>query len=291
MKNKYDFKSPILSGLPYAKKTIDSIKLELVDIKNATLNYVPPKLAIIQIGNNDASNLYIQRKKKIANEIGFEVAHYQFKEEAESEDISATIEKLNHDPSIHGIILQLPISEQYKHLIYEIAAKKDIDGLGLMQQANLALKREGLRPCTPLGVINLMKYYNISFQQNMCIVGSSILVGQSLALMLLHEGATITITHSLTNNLAEHIKKADVIFLAAGVPGLVNPRMIKQDAVIIDIGITKIGNKFLGDFAWEENNGEFFYYTPVPGGVGPVTVATLMQNLLKAYKRQIKKRE
>jgi len=272
----------ILSGREPADKILNEIKQQLEAMLKQNPNTRTPMFAIIQIGHNPASNIYIANKKRIAEQLGFDVLHHKFPDDVEIETMEDTINSLNEDEFVDGIIMQLPVAERYRHLLDKIAADKDIDGLGKMQQANLVLNRDGLKPCTPLGVIKMMEHYAVPFEANVCIVGRSILVGQSLALMLLQRDATVTIVHHKTNDIAPHIKNADIIFLAAGYPGLVESHMLKKDAIVIDIAITPIKNKVVGDYKHDENS--YIKHSPVPGGVGPMTIACLMHNIFKAYK-------
>lgn len=276
----------ILSGREPADKILNQIKQQLETILKQDATARTPMFAIIQIGDNPASNIYIANKKRVAEQLGFDVLHHKFADDVEIEIVEATIDSLNEDEFVDGIIMQLPVAGRYRHLLDKIAAHKDIDGLGKMQQANLVLNRDGLKPCTPLGVIKMMEHYSIPFETNTCIVGRSILVGQSLALMLLQHNATVTVVHHKTPDIAPHIKNADIVFLAAGCPGLVESHMLKKDAIVIDIAITAVENKVVGDYTHDATSTQNSHikYSPVPGGVGPMTIACLMHNVFKAYK-------
>lgn len=277
----------ILSGRPPADKILKQITDELNQIMQSP-NARAPMFAIIQIGDNAASNIYIANKKRVAEQIGFDIVHHKFADGTNQEHIKSVIHALNSDNLIDGIIMQLPVAGQYKHLLYEIAAQKDIDGLGAQQQSNLTLDKPGLRPCTPLGVIKMMEYYNIDFVQDICIVGRSILVGQSLALMLMHKHGTVTIVHHKTRDIKKHLAQADIVCLAAGCPGLVDSSMLKENAVIIDIAITSVEGKVMGDYSPDGYKNKCdISYSPVPGGVGPMTIACLMHNVFAAYKKSL----
>ena len=274
----------VFSGREPADKILSCISFQLNEIlKNNSAR--SPMFAIIQIGDNAASNIYISNKKRVAQEIGFDVLHHKFPEGTDVEYIKSVIYQLNEDDAVDGIIMQLPVPEQYKHLLYEIAWHKDIDGLGFVQQANLVLDKPGLRPCTPLGVIKMLEYYNIDFQKDACVVGRSVLVGQSLALMLMHRNATVSVLHHKTHDISKYLARADLIFLAAGKPGLVNSSMLKPDAVVIDIAISSVDGKVVGDY--EHFDQSDISYSRVPGGVGPMTIACLMSNVFQAYKANL----
>lgn len=268
-----------LSGKIVAEKWLEEIKQTASSLRNK------PGFAILQVGDNAASNVYIKNKIKVAEQLNFHVVYHKIQEDTEINIAKKILHDLNTDPKIHGIIIQLPLPNTFKQLIYMIAPEKDIDGLGLFQQANLALNMPGLRPCTPTGVLRLMEYYNIPFKARACVVGRSILVGQSLALMLLHKGATITVTHLETANLTQHLKEADVVFLAAGNPGFIKAEMLNSNAIVIDIAITSCNGVLYGDLDKEAYK-YIQAYTPVPGGIGPMTIAALMHNVLQAYQQQ-----
>ena len=271
----------VLSGREPADKILNEISLRLSTISQTQR---APMFAIIQIGDNSASNIYIANKKRVAQQIGFDVLHHKFPEGIDAGYVKSVIHALNDDELIDGIIMQLPVAKQYKHLLYEITASKDIDGLGAVQQANLVLDKPGLRPCTPLGVIKLMEYYNIDFIQDISIVGRSILVGQSLALMLLHKNASVSIVHHQTKDIKKYLANADIVCLATGCPELVNSSMLKNGAVVIDIAITSLAGKVVGDYVHDDSS---VIYSKVPGGIGPMTIACLMHNVFEAYKLRL----
>lgn len=276
----------ILEGKSLAKKILNEIKEEASVFRKKIQRF--PALAIIQIGDNQASNIYIEQKKIRAREINFCVEHIKLPENIDLEESKDIINALNFDETIDGIIMQLPIPERLQELCNYIDPEKDIDGIGKIQQANLLFNASGLRPCTPSAVLSLLEYYEIPIEgSDICVIGRSILVGQSLALMLLQKNASVSILHSKTKNLESYTKKADIICIAAGKPGLVNGGMIKNGAVIVDIGINRGAHGIIGDFEPTQN----CIYSPVPGGVGPLTVACLMLNTLRAAKNHHFKKE
>lgn len=281
----------ILSGSIVAEKFLEEIKLEAENLKQITNRM--PKFAIVQIADNPASNLYISNKKKAAEKIGFEYVHHKFDCDVDFNTVGHVIANLNASSEIDGIIVQLPVPAHLKQIVYLISPNKDIDGLGYIQQAKLALNLPGLRPCTPFGVLKLLDAYDISVECNVCIVGRSVLVGQSLALMLLHKNATVTIVHSKTKNIENCLKNADIVFLAAGMPNFIDMSMLSANCIVIDIAISKITDPndasksiVTGDLNHDAHE-HIKAYSPVPGGIGPMTIASLMHNTLLAYKNSL----
>ncbi len=271
-----------LCGHTSAKHLLEKISQEVADIICEIER--APGFAIIQVGENPASDLYITNKKKVANNLGINVQHHQFDVSATFEEVGKLIGDLNMDRDIDGIIVQLPLPHHLKQVLYLISPLKDVDGLGYIQQARLALNIPGLRPCTPMGVMAMLEYYGIDIECNVCIVGRSVLVGQSLALMMMHKNATVDVVHAKTRDIKEHLIRANIVCLCAGHPGLVNFDMLKDDAIVIDIAITRNDqNKVVGDLELTGST-EIKAYSPVPGGVGPMTVASLMQNVVNACK-------
>lgn len=278
----------ILCGKTIAEKFLQEISSEAA--KMAEITNRMPKFAIIQVGKNPASEIYIKNKKKTAEKIGFGFELHEFDENTNFNTIGNLISELNLSKEIDGIIVQLPIPSHLKQILYLIAPNKDIDGLGYIQQARLALNLPGLRPCTPFGVIKLLKAYEIDLNCRICVVGRSVLVGQSLALMLLHENATVTIAHSKTRNIGQVLQDSDIICLAAGAPNFVTSEMVNPKSIVIDIAISKIQNpenplewRTTGDLH-ENTHQKIAAFSPVPGGIGPMTVASLMYNTLEAHK-------
>lgn len=267
----------MLDGKKISQTILEKIKIKKFQTK--------PKFVIIQIGENVASSIYIARKIKIATEIGLIANYYKF-ETNEKDKIENLIEKLNEDSTVNGIIIQLPILNELKYLLDLIKPEKDIDGLGCFAQGKLAKNQEWLRPCTPAGIISLLKAYDIRLQgADITILGKSLLVGQPLALMLLNEGATVSILGSKTQDIAHYTKNAQIVVCATGKHGIITPEMITETSVIVDVGINKINNQLVGDCTKEVYK-KVTFYTPVPGGIGPMTVASLMQNVIKAYEMQ-----
>lgn len=260
------------------------------------------KLAIVQIGDREDSNAYIAQKKKFADSIGATVLHKRFNENVSMEEVVRYIKELNQDPGVHGIIIQLPVPKTIdpQDLIEEIDPKKDVDGL---TSANLKLlwtnKPGGFVPATAKGIFTLLDHYQIPLKgKKITVIGRSVLVGKPAVLAALNRDATVTVCHSETCNLSESTKTADILIVATGQPKLVGVEHVSLGQVVVDVGINTVsgesfeeeieGKKFVGDVDFDKVKDVVGAITPVTGGVGPMTVASLFQNLLKAYEMQIK---
>lgn len=249
-----------------------------------------PKLAIIQVGDNPASNIYIARKQKFAEEIGAQATVRKFPETATEAEIISEINSLNADTSVNGIIVQLPIPQHLtiSKIIDSIAPEKDVDGLSAKNIYKLVRDEESFVPATALGIGTLLKENGITVEgKNVVVIGRSLLVGKSTALHLMNLGATVTICHSKTKNIIEHTRRADIIVVAVGKAGLINDDYISEKQVIVDVGINMVDGKICGDTNIIDQS-KLKAISPVPGGVGPMTVASLFQNLVSAYKVQEK---
>ena len=268
------------------KKIRDEI---LVELKKEVKTYmIKPCLAVIQIGNDEASNSYIKAKENACHNIGIYFKHIKFEETAKEIEVINKIIELNNDEYTHGILIQLPLPEKFNadKLINYIARNKDVDGLTDINLGKLFNNKNGLVSCTPQGIIELLEHEKIDISgKNVVIVGRSNLVGKPLMGLLLNKDATVTICHSKTENLKEHTKKADILIVAVGKKHFIKKDMIKENAVVIDVGINKENGKLYGDIDFENVKEKVFKITPVPGGVGPMTVAMLMKNVIKSYKR------
>ena len=278
------------------KKIIDGkqIRNEIIEeLKKEVKHYmIKPCLAVIQIGDDPASNTYIKAKEKACNETGIYFKHIKFNETTKEIEVINKILELNNDEYVHGILLQLPLPEGFNSdkLINYIARNKDVDGLTDINIGKLYNNKSGLVSCTPLGIMKLLEHENIDVAgKNVTIVGRSNLVGKPLAGLLLNKDATVTICHSKTENLKEHTKKADILIVAVGKKHLIKENMIKEGAIIIDVGINKEDGKLYGDVDFENVKEKVSRITPVPGGVGPMTVAMLMSNTIKAYQKWTQK--
>ena len=245
--------------------------------------------ALIMVGDNQASQVYVRNKQKACDEVGINVESYLLEENTSQKELLNIIDKCNKDPKINGILVQLPLPSniEEKTVINAISPEKDIDGLNMVNQGKLMVGEEGLVPATPKGVITLLKSNNIEIAgKNVVIVGRSKLVGKPLAMLMLKENATVTVAHSKTVNLKEVTKRADILVAAVGKAKFITADMVKRDAVVVDVGINRFDGKLCGDVDYQEVSEVAKFITPVPGGVGPMTIAELLENILKCYKIQ-----
>lgn len=245
-----------------------------------------PGLAVILVGADPASAVYVRNKRRACAKVGFRSFDYDLPAATTQDALFALIDKLNADPAVHGILVQSPLPDHVDEdaLVDRIDPRKDVDGFHPTNVGLLVLRRLGLRPCTPKGVMTLLGHTDRPVRgRDAVIVGVSNHVGRPLALELLIAGATVTCCHRFTEDLAAHVGRADIVIVAAGRPGLVKGEWIKQGAVVIDIGINRLENgKLTGDVEFETAAERASWITPVPGGVGPMTVATLIENTLEA---------
>ena len=274
----------IMDGKELSKKISEQTKKEVNKLKQKNIF---PKLAVIMIGKNPASEIYIKNKNKACLSTGIEYEEIILDENTSMDELLKVIQELNKRKDIHGILLQSPIPKPldiytaFKTIDY----RKDVDGFHPINIGRLVLNRKTFISCTPLGVMKLLKEYNINLKgANVVILGRSNIVGKPLAQCLLNEDATVTICHSKTKNIEEITKKADIVISAIGQPKLVRANMIKEGAVVIDIGINRLSNGIVGDVDFEEVSKKASYITPVPGGVGPMTIAMLLHNVVIAAK-------
>lgn len=248
---------------------------------------IKPCLAVIQIGNDEASNVYISAKQKACSEVGIYLKHIKFDEDSREIEIINKIIELNNDEYVHGILLQLPIPEKFNEekLINYISRNKDVDGLTDINVGKLINNKKCLVSCTPQGIIKLLEESGVSIPgKNVVIVGRSKLVGKPLISLFLNNDATVTVCHSKTNNLKDFTKNADILVVAVGKKHLITEDMVKKDSVVIDVGINRIDGKLYGDVDYENVKNKVSLITPVPGGVGPMTVAMLLCNVNTVYK-------
>ena len=268
------------------KELANEIKLELIE-KVKTLKE-KPGLVVIQVGEDPASKVYVNSKSKLANEIGYYFEHLKYNSDVTEEELIKKIEELNNNSRIHGIIVQLPIPNHLDamKIINRISAVKDVDGLTINNAGSLVSMNSGLISCTPKGIMTILEKYKIDLEgKHVVIVGRSNLVGKPLISLCLAKNATVTICHSKTNNLSEYTKSADILIVAVGKKHLITGDMIKENAIVIDVGINRIDNKLYGDVDFESAKTKAKFITPVPGGVGPMTTISLMENVLISYNR------
>ena len=243
-------------------------------------------LAVIQVGNDEASNVYVKQKEKKALELGYKFVHKVFEEDVDNGTVINYINELNNDDSIDGIIVQMPLPEQLDAALIQNSVNplKDVDGLSYTNGGKLEQNHPSLIPCTPKGIMALLDEYNIEVEgKNVTVVGRSILVGKPTALLFTNRNATVTLCHSKTKDVKEHTKNADIVVVAVGIAGFLTEDMVKDGAVVVDVGISRIDGKLYGDVDFENVSKKVSYITPVPGGVGPMTVYELMNNVYEAY--------
>ncbi len=247
-------------------------------------------LAVIQVGDNPASTVYVRNKKKACEYTGIRSLSYELPEETSEEELLALVEQLNERPDVNGILVQLPLPPLMDEdaVIRAISPLKDVDGFHPQNVGNLCIGQPGFVSCTPLGVIELLKRSGVSIAGKKCVVlGRSNIVGKPMALLLLRENATVTVAHSKTENLKEVTQEADILVVAVGRPGMVTGEYVKEGAVVIDVGINRDeNNKLCGDVDFDTVEPICGAITPVPGGVGPMTIAMLLHNCLESVERE-----
>lgn len=279
----------LIDGLKIATEIYDRLEKEVSELQ--TKHHVLPKLVVILIGKNPASLSYIKQKQKACAKTGVEWEQFDYEESVTTKELIEKIEELNKDERVHGILVQLPLP---KHInvnlvIRAIDPKKDVDGFTAYNIGKMFLSTEfeDLAPCTPLGIIKMLEYYKIDPRgKEAVVVGHSNIVGKPLSLMLLNRNATVTTCHIDTKDLAFHTRRADILCVAVGKPNLITADMVKDGVVVIDIGVNRMENgKLRGDVDFDEVSKKASYITPVPGGAGPMTVACLMINTVKAARR------
>ena len=248
-----------------------------------------PGLAVIIVGSNPASSIYVRNKAKACDEAGIYSEIHDFPESASQDEVIQCIQELNKAPRIHGILVQLPLPHHFesRKVIAAIAVEKDVDGFHLYNVGALVTGNSVFPPCTPFGVMKMLEKSNIAIEgRHAVVVGRSNIVGKPMALMLLEKGATITICTSKTHNLAEHTRRADILVVATGKPRMITADMVKPGATVIDVGINRMPDgKLTGDVDFESVKEKAGYLTPVPGGVGPMTITMLLCNTIAAAER------
>ena len=273
----------LIDGKEIARKIREEIKEEVAALKKK------PGLAAILVGDNPASKIYVGIKRKHCEEVGIYSEEYTPPEGTSEEELLQLIRKLNNNDNIHAILVQLPLPKHIsvEQVFSEVALEKDVDGFNSVNVGRLIAGNESSVPCTPKGIIRLLEESGIEIEgKNAVVVGRSNIVGKPTALMLLNRNATVTVCHSKTKNLSEVTSKADILVAAVGKPGMITADMVKEGAVVIDVGINKVDGKLRGDVDFENVKEKAGWITPVPGGVGPMTVAMLLENTLQRYKEQ-----
>jgi methylenetetrahydrofolate dehydrogenase (NADP+) / methenyltetrahydrofolate cyclohydrolase len=280
----------IIDGKKVAEHLRKEVREEVKKLKEET--NIVPGLAAVLVGTNPASQIYVRNKRKACEEVGIYSEEYNLPEDITEGDLLSLVEKLNHDEKIHGILVQLPLSKQINEakILRAVSPMKDIDGF---HPENVGLLVEGnprFIPCTPYGIIKLLDYYGIEIQgKEAVVVGRSNIVGKPISLLLLHRHATVTISHSRTRSLAEVTLRADILVAAIGRAKLITEDMVKEGATVIDVGINRLPDgKLSGDVDFERVSEKASYITPVPGGVGPMTIGMLLWNTLSSAKNSQK---
>ena len=274
----------ILDGKRIAQELLERIGRRVAERKAQGLP--APGLAVVLVGDDAASSVYVRNKRKACHQVGFHSFDYDLPTSTTQDELFALIDRLNADPTVHGIRVQSPLPEHIDEdaLVDRIDPNKDVDGFQAVNVGRLALRRFGLRPCTPKGVMTLLGHTDRPVRgQHAVVVGVSNHVGRPLVLALLIAGCTTTCCHKFTRDLENHVRQADIVIVAVGRPGLVQGEWIKPGAVVIDVGINRLDDgRLVGDVEFAPAAERASWITPVPGGVGPMTVATLMENTLEA---------
>lgn len=272
----------LLDGKKLAKQIRNSIKEEVSELKKRS---IVPSLAVILIGNNPASQLYVNMKTKACEDAGIYSINHRMPEEISEKELIDVIKMLNANPMVHGILVQLPLPKHIDEnkVIEAIDYRKDVDGFHPYNAGKLVRGNPMFYPCTPLGIMRLFEEYNIELKgKDVVIVGAGNITGKPMASMLVNAYATVQICNIYTDKLKEKTRQADILISAAGKPHLIKADMVKEESVIVDVGISKIDGKVMGDVDFKEVSKKASYITPVPGGVGPMTIAMLLYNTMRS---------
>lgn len=275
--------SQILDGQMVSKEIRERVKEEVARLE------IKPKLAVILVGDDDASQIYVRNKVKTCNSVGIIAEDYLLPSDTREKELLDLIEKLNKDKSVNGILVQMPLPKHINEntVVNTILPIKDVDGLNLVNQGKLLNRNPALVPATPKGIITLLKRYFVEIEgKKVVVIGRSKLVGMPLALLFINANATVTVCHSYTENLKEITKQADILVSAVGKANFISGDMIKKDAVVVDVGINRQMGNIVGDVNFKEAMEVARLVTPVPKGVGPMTIASLLENVLEAYDLQ-----
>ncbi len=278
----------IIDGKKQAEIIRNEIKKEISDLKKKSGK--TPSLTVILIGDFAPSLIYVKNKEKSAREVGINSEIIRYPKNVSEKDILEKIEELNKNDEISGILVQLPLPSQIskEKIINAINPSKDVDGFNPVNVGNLSSGYNSIVPCTPLGCLLLIKKIESNLDgKHAVIIGRSNLNGKPMAQLLLKENCTVTIVHSKTNNLQKECLKADILVAAVGVPNLIKKDWVKKNAIVIDVGINKVGEKIVGDVNFDELKDNVKAITPVPGGVGPMTIACLLKNTLTCFKARL----
>lgn len=277
----------IIDGKALSQKIRADIQAGVADLQKST--GITPGLAVVLVGENEASKIYVRNKSKACEKLGIQSFQHLLPEDTSQEILAHLVEQLNQDPKVHGILVQLPLP---KHLAgfdvtQAIDPKKDVDGFHPQNVGNLLTGREGFRSCTPFGIMKMFEDIGYDLEgKDAVVIGRSNIVGKPMGLMLLEKNATVTYCHSRTKNIADRVRSADVVVAAVGRPEFVKGDWIKEGAVVIDVGINRTAEgKLLGDVEFEPAKARASFITPVPGGVGPMTITMLLYNTLQSARK------
>lgn len=279
-------KAEIISGKIMSEEIRNDIRTRVEKLKTE-YDYVPG-LAVILVGDDPASEIYVNNKGKGCAEVGIHSETIRMNAETTQEELIGTIRRLNEDPSVNGILVQLPLPRHLDEnaVLAEIVPEKDVDGFHLLNVGHLMTGTEGVVPCTPKGALKMIRSTGIDLNgKEAVVIGRSNIVGKPMAMLLLQENCTVTMCHSRTKDLAAHTRNADVLVVAVGKPGFVTGDMIKPGAVVIDVGINRVNGKVTGDVDFESASEVAGWITPVPGGVGKMTITMLLENTVEAAER------
>ena len=280
----------IIDGKEFSKKILEEISNEQKEIVERK-NLRPAGLAVIIVGENPASQVYVRNKTRACEKVGFYSETIKLEENISENDLIKKIEELNEDNKIDGILVQLPLPKHIDELkvINSIKPEKDVDGFSNVNVGKMVIGDEsGFLSCTPYGIMQLLEGYDIDVNgKDVVVVGRSNIVGKPMAMMLIQKGATVQVCNSRTKDLSKKLKKADIIVVAVGVPRMIKATDVKEGVVVIDVGINRVDGKLCGDVDYEDVAQKASYITPVPGGVGPMTIASLIKNTFISYQRKI----
>ena len=279
-----------IDGKAFSQTVLEKIKGEHSQLKEKYGK--PAGLAVVIVGNNPASQVYVKNKIRACENVGFYSENIELDENISEKELLQEIDKLNKNDRINGILVQLPLPAHINELkiIDSISPEKDVDGFHVSNIGKMVIGDEtGFLSCTPYGIMQLLEEYKIEISgKDAVIIGRSNIVGKPMALMLIQKGATVQVCNSNTKDLRKKLNEADIIIVAAGVPKLLKKEDVKEGAVVIDVGINRVDGKICGDVDYEEVAEKTSYITPVPGGVGPMTIASLIKNTFKSYKNSLK---
>lgn len=278
--------SNIIDGKAVSAAVKQRVAQEVEDLAS---NGISVCLAVILVGNDPASQIYVANKKKTCEQLGIISKEYLLPETATQAELLSLVDRLNKDSTVNGILCQLPLPDGFdeKSVIAAISPEKDVDAFHPVNVGKIMIGDYDFLPCTPAGIMEMLSYYGIDINGKECVViGRSNIVGKPMGMLLLHKNGTVTICHSKTKNLSDVTRRADILVAAVGRAKFVTADMVKDGAVVIDVGMNRENGKLCGDVDFDAVSQKASYITPVPGGVGPMTIATLMQNTLTAAKRQ-----